>query len=76
MKNEFLETKKLFQIVLTQCDNGITVEDLAHEASYSEADTAKCLMFLIEMDLVKANEGRYYPSEKAMAIAISNWAQI
>ena len=73
MKNELLEIKKIFQIILMQCKSGITIEDLAHEASYSEVDTMSYVLFLLEAELIKADNNRYKPTDKAFNVASNNW---
>jgi DNA-binding IclR family transcriptional regulator len=76
MKNELLEIKKIFQIVLTQCKSGITVEDLAHEASYSEEDTLNYLLYLTKADLVRSSENYYFPTDKAFNVASNAWYHV
>jgi len=73
MKNELLEIKKIFQVILTQCKSGITIEDLNHEVSYSNQDTLDYLLYLTKAELITAINHRYYPTAKAIDRISPSW---
>jgi len=73
MTNELLEIKKIFQVILTQCKSGITIEELSHEVSYSNQDTLDYLLYLIAAKLVTVINNRYYPTADAFNVASNNW---
>ena len=73
MKNELLQLKRTIEVIIRQCNSGITFTTLKQELTYSETDIRACLSLLIQMGSIQETDTRYFPTTELLIEASKIW---